>query len=254
MWEKFGSKRNWSWHGWCIAKFGDFGVLVLFCDLVLCGVKNENHVFGKVVGLKPHKCLQSDVGKVWEQKVLMLVWLVYSQVWWFLCFGLILWLGGVWGEKRKSWFLKSGCNQTLQMPPRWCGKRLGAKRIDLGMVGAKPCFVILVFWLDFVICWCVGRKTKNHAFWKLDGLNPFKYLQSDMGKVWEQQEFILMWVVLTKFGDVVLAWFCDLVVGGVKNEKSWFWKSCRTQTSQMPPKWCAISLGAKGIDLGMVGE
>jgi len=37
---------------------------------------------------------------------------------------------------------------------------LGAKGIDLGMVGAKPSFMILVFWLDFVTWWCVGRKTK----------------------------------------------------------------------------------------------
>jgi len=30
--------------------------------LVVCGVKNENHGFGKVAGLKPQKFLQSDVG------------------------------------------------------------------------------------------------------------------------------------------------------------------------------------------------
>jgi len=41
---------------------------------------------------------------------------------------------------------------------------LGAKGIDLGMVGAKLTLVILLFWLDFVIWWCVGRKMKNHAF------------------------------------------------------------------------------------------
>jgi len=27
MWEKFESKRNWFWHGWCITKFHDFAVL-----------------------------------------------------------------------------------------------------------------------------------------------------------------------------------------------------------------------------------
>ena len=80
MWGKFGSKRNWSWHGWCYAKFGDFA---RFCDFVVCGLKNKNHGFGKVAGLKAHKCLQSDVGKVWEQKELNLAWLVLSQVWWF---------------------------------------------------------------------------------------------------------------------------------------------------------------------------
>jgi len=75
---------------------------------------------------------------------------------------------------------------------------LGAKGIDVGMVGVKPSLVILVFWFDFVIWCCLGRKTKNHAFLKLDGLNPVKCLQSDMGKVWEQQELILVWLVLSQ--------------------------------------------------------
>ena len=43
-------------------------------------VKNENHGFGKLAGLNPHKCLQSDVGEVWDQKELILTWLVHSQV------------------------------------------------------------------------------------------------------------------------------------------------------------------------------
>jgi len=40
--------KVWGKNGWCIAKFGDFGILALFCDLVKCGVKNENHGFGNV--------------------------------------------------------------------------------------------------------------------------------------------------------------------------------------------------------------
>jgi len=56
-------------------------ILATFSDLVVSGVKNENHGFGKVDGLKPHKCFQSDVGNVWVQKELILAWLVHSQVW-----------------------------------------------------------------------------------------------------------------------------------------------------------------------------
>ena len=67
-----------------------FGVLASFCDLVVILVKNENHGFGKLAGLNPHKCLQSDVGEVWDQKELILAWLVHSQVPRFWCFGLIL--------------------------------------------------------------------------------------------------------------------------------------------------------------------
>jgi len=56
-------------------------IFTRFCDLVVCEVKNENHGFGKVAGFKHHICLQSDVGKVWDKKELILAWLVISQVW-----------------------------------------------------------------------------------------------------------------------------------------------------------------------------
>jgi len=38
-------------------------------------------------------------------------------------------------------------------------------------------------------------KNKNHGFRKLAILNPHKFLQSDVGEVWEQKEFILAWLV-----------------------------------------------------------
>ena len=56
-------------------------ILATFCDLVVCGVLNENHGFGKVAGFKPHKCLLNYVGNVWKQKELILAWFVLSQVW-----------------------------------------------------------------------------------------------------------------------------------------------------------------------------
>ena len=135
MWENFESKRNWSWHGWCIAKFHDFGVFAWFCDLVVYGVKNENHGVENLAGLSPHKCLQSEAGKLWGQKELILAWLVHSKVHYF---------------------------------------------------GVLPWFC------DLVVCWV---KNKNHGFRKLAILNPHKFLQSDVGEVWEQKEFILAWLV-----------------------------------------------------------
>jgi len=41
---------------------------------------------------------------------------------------------------------------------------LGAKGIDLGIVGAKSSLVILVYWLDFVTWWCVGLRMKIMIF------------------------------------------------------------------------------------------
>ena len=55
-----------------MAKFHDFGFLAWFCDLVVCEVKNENLGFGKLAALNAHKCLESDVGEVWEQKEIIL--------------------------------------------------------------------------------------------------------------------------------------------------------------------------------------
>ena len=254
MWEKFGSKRNWSWHDWCISKFHDFCVLAWYCDLVVCSVKNE-----------------------------------------------------------KPWFCKTGWTQSSQMPPKWCGRSLWSKGIDLGMVGAYPSSMILVFCLDFVTWWCVRWKTKNHGFAKLARVNPHKCLQSDVGDVWDQKELILAWLVQSQvpwfrcFGLIswlggvwaeklkswfcksgwtkssqmppkllekferernwswygwckveihdfgVFAWFCDLVVCSVKNKKPWFCKTGWTQSWQMPLKWYGRSLGPKGIDFGLVG-
>jgi len=44
-------------------------------------------------------------------------------------------------------------------------------------------------------------KKENHAFGKLGGLNPQKFLQSDVGEVWEQKELILALVVHSQVHD-----------------------------------------------------
>jgi len=60
VWEQKQLILGWLMH----SKVHDFGVLALFCDLVVCWVKNENHGFGKLAGLNPHKYHLSDVGEV----------------------------------------------------------------------------------------------------------------------------------------------------------------------------------------------
>jgi len=55
---------------WCKAKFHDFCVLALFCDLVVCGVKNENYGFGKLVGLNPHKTGWTQSSQNWLDSIL----------------------------------------------------------------------------------------------------------------------------------------------------------------------------------------
>ena len=76
VWEQKELILTWLVH----SQVHDCGVLAGFFGLVVILVKNENHGFGKLAGLNPHKFLQSDVGEVWEQKKWILTWLEHSQV------------------------------------------------------------------------------------------------------------------------------------------------------------------------------
>ena len=194
MWEKFGSKRSWSWYGWCIVKFYDFGVWLDFVTLSCVG---------------------------WKTKILV---------------------------------LENCLDSILTNASRVMWESLGSEGIDLDMVGAKPSSMILVFRLDFVTWWFVGWKTKILVLEnELDSIltNALKVMWEKFGskRNWYWHDWCM-----AKFHDFcVLAWFCDLVVCVDLKRKSWFWKTGWNKTSQMPPKWCGGSLGAKGIDLHMVG-
>jgi len=54
-------------------------ILARFCDLVVCGEKNENHDFITLGGLNPLKCFQTDMEKLLEQKESIFVWLMHSK-------------------------------------------------------------------------------------------------------------------------------------------------------------------------------
>jgi len=75
-------------------------------------MKNENHGFGKLARHNPHKCLQSHVGEVWEQKELILAWLVYSKV---LDFGVLVGSVTGWcvGLKTKIMVLENRLDSIL---------------------------------------------------------------------------------------------------------------------------------------------
>ena len=83
--EKFGSKGNWSWLGFGLAKFGGLTFFALVEKFVnkwsygLCAIWVGNW----------HKCIKNEVWKVWLQKELILVGFWLSQVRWigFVCLG-----------------------------------------------------------------------------------------------------------------------------------------------------------------------
>jgi len=47
-----------------------------------------------------------------------------------------------------------------------------------------------------VVC---GLKNENHDFLKLDAINPLECFQSDVEKVLEHKELILVWLVHSQF-------------------------------------------------------
>ena len=97
--EKFGCKRNWSWLGFGLAKFGGLAFFALVAKLV----NKWSYGFCAILVGNCHKCIKYEVWKVWLQKELILVGFWLSQVRWigFFC------LGRKIGEYVKLWFL---CN------------------------------------------------------------------------------------------------------------------------------------------------
>ena len=62
--EKFGCKRNWSWLGFGLAKFGGLG----FFALVGKWVNKWSYGFCAFLKGNCHKCIKNEVWKVWLQK------------------------------------------------------------------------------------------------------------------------------------------------------------------------------------------
>jgi len=83
--EKFGCKRNWSWLGFGLAKFGALAFFALVAKLV----NKWSYGFGAIMVWNGHKCIKNEVWKVWLQKELILVGFWLSQVRWivFFCLG-----------------------------------------------------------------------------------------------------------------------------------------------------------------------
>ena len=124
--EKFGSKKNWSWLGFGLAKFCGLGFFALVPQLV----NKWSYGFCAILMGNCHKCIKNEVWKVWLQKELILVGVWSSQVRQirFFC------LGRKIGEKVKLWFLCNLGGELSQMNKKWGVKSLVAKGIDLGWV------------------------------------------------------------------------------------------------------------------------
>jgi len=124
--EKFGCKRNWSWLGFGLTKFGGLSFFALVAKLVT----KWSYGFCAILLGNCHKCIKNEAWKVWLQKELILVGFWLSLVRWigFFC------LGSKIGEKVTLWFLCNLSGELSQMHKKWGVKSLVAKGIDLGWV------------------------------------------------------------------------------------------------------------------------
>jgi len=57
--EKFGCKRNWSWWGFCLAKFGGLAFFALVAKLV----NKWSYCFCAILVWNCHKCIKNEVWK-----------------------------------------------------------------------------------------------------------------------------------------------------------------------------------------------
>jgi len=124
--EKFGCKRNWSWLGFCLAKFGGLAFFAFVAKLV----NKWSYGFCAIMVGNCHKCIQIEVWKVWLQKKLILVGFWLSQVRWI---GFFLHWQQNWWISEIIVFVQS-YRELSQMHKKWGVKCLLAKGVDLGWV------------------------------------------------------------------------------------------------------------------------
>jgi len=124
--QKFGCKRNSSWLGFGLAKFGGLPFFALVAKLV----NNWSYGFCTILVGHCHKCIKNFVWKVWLQKELIFVGFWLSQVRWIRFFALVAKLGNNWSYC----FCAILVGNCLKYIKKWVMKSLVAKGIDLGWV------------------------------------------------------------------------------------------------------------------------
>ena len=82
---KFGCKRNWSWLGFGLPKFGGLAIFALVAKLV----NKWSYAFCGILVGNCYICIKNEVWKVWLRKELILVGFWLSQVRWigYFCLG-----------------------------------------------------------------------------------------------------------------------------------------------------------------------
>ena len=140
--EKFGCKRNWSWLGFGLAKFGGLAFFALLAKYV----NKWSYGFWAILIGNCHKCINNKVWKVWLQKELILVGFWLSQARWIAFFALVAKLVNRWSYGFRA-ILLGNCHKCIKNEVRkaWLQKEL----------------ILVGFWLSqvrWIGFFCLGSK------------------------------------------------------------------------------------------------
>ena len=143
MWcEKFGCKRNWSWLGFGLAKFGGLGFFALVAKLV----NKWSYGFCAIFVGNCHNCIKNEVWKVCLQKELILVGFWLIQVRWIGFFCLVSKLVKKWSYGFCA-ILVGNCHKCIKN--------------ELWKVGLQKELILFGFWLSqvrWIGFFCLGSK------------------------------------------------------------------------------------------------
>ena len=126
--EKFGCKRNWSWFGFGLAKFGGLAFFALVAKLV----NKWSYGFCAIMVGICHKCIKNELWKVWLEEEFFMVGFGLAKVGGLAFFALVAKLVNKWSYGFCA-ILVGNCHKCIKNEV-W--KVWFQKGIDLGWVFA----------------------------------------------------------------------------------------------------------------------
>ena len=185
--EKFGCKRNWSWFGFGLAKFGGVASFVLVAELV----NKWSYRFCAILVGKCHKCLKNKVWKVLLRKELILVGFWLSQVGWInVFFALVGYLVNKWSYGFCA-ILVGNCHKCIKN--------------EVWKVWLQKEFILVGFWLTMfggLAFFASVAKLVNkwsYGFCAILVGNCHNCIKNGVWKGCLQKELILVWFWLSQF-------------------------------------------------------
>jgi len=178
--EKLGCKRNWSWLGFGLAKFGGLAVFALVAKLV----NKWSYGFSAILVVNCHKYIKNEVWNVWLQKKFILVGFSLSQVRWIGFFALATKLVNKWNYCFSP-ILQGNCHKCIKN--------------EVWKVWLQKELILVGFWLRHVrwigFFFALVGKLVNYSSYGFCAIlvgNCHECLKNEVWKVWLHEELILV--------------------------------------------------------------